>query len=375
LGGTLVLEGLKAITDAWKASTERDHYRECYQSARREFLALARIAKDSCKAGEPELYGVGITLEIAGDAVLIDEAISDGPAAKAGIRTGDELIAIDGHKIKKSEGKTTVIDQSALAALRGERDSTATLVYARSGITKTARLPRSFSVRKTLLEIDFDGSWNATFSQDSIDLRNVSGESLTHCTLLVTLHGTDGDSNRPIQRQHLHYVDRWPADEWRHAWYRSRAADGIAADESIDRVQRVVIELYADQYRDIITHEYAGTPDASEDIDRYVGLIDKHQKFTLGNIANNFFTDAGVSLQHDGTFVFIPDPKITVTLKRGSETRTVVFRASGKPWNAGSLSALALKDPSFNGMNPDRVEIDMEFPGSSKNMSLSWNLK
>jgi hypothetical protein len=374
LAATLIRESIKAIADAWKGSKERDNYRELYRLARGESLELANVAQRRCKGRSPVACGVGIAVDITDEAIVVHEAFANGPAGNAGLRKGDELLAVNGDMIKKSIGNRTVVDEKVFLGLRGERDTTVKLTYSRGGVTKIVELRRSYASKQTLLDIDFDGSWNAIFAQDALDLRNVSGEKLTNCTLLVTLQGTHGDSEKRVQRQHLHFVDQWPADEWRYAWYRSSTADGIAADESLDRVQRVVIELYSDQYRDTITHEYAGTPAFDEDIDRYVGLINKHQKFTLGYIADNILTDAGVSLQHDGTFTFIPDAKMTVTLKRGKDARTVVFRRFGKPWSAGFLSAYALKDSSFNGMNPDRVEIEMEFPDSSKKTSLSWNL-
>ena len=35
---------------------------------------------------------------------LVAEAIKDGPAAKAGIKTGDTIVAVDGERIKEAEG-------------------------------------------------------------------------------------------------------------------------------------------------------------------------------------------------------------------------------------------------------------------------------
>ncbi len=374
LAGIVIRESIKTIADAWKASRERDTYREQYRLARGESLALGRVAEKRCKGHPPIAYGVGLSVDITDEAIVVHEAFADGPAGKAGLRKGDELIAVNGDRIKKSAGNRALADEKVFLALRGERDSTVNLIYSRGGVPHTVELRRSFASRNTLLDVNFDGSWNATFAQDAIELRNASGEKLTHCTLFVTLQGTHGASVKRAECQHVHYVDEWPPDESRFGWYRSSTAEGVAAGESLDHVERIIIDLYSDQYRDTIAHDYAGTADCDQDIDRYVGLVQKHQKFTLSHIADNVFTDAGVSLQHDGTFAFVPDPKLTVTLMNGSNRRTVVFRASGKPWNAGYLSGYALTDPAFNGLHPDRVAIDMEFPGSPRKTSLSWNL-
>ncbi len=309
-------------------------------------------------------YGIGVAVHTTDDALLIDQAIPDSPAAKADLRKGDEIIAVNGKPVKTSGAGGTSVDRNAFRALRGPRNSTVKVTYSRGGITKTIDLPRSYGFNFRLFDVDFDGSWNTIFAHDALSLQNVSDTELTNCTLLVTLLGTHGDSQTPVKRQHLHYVGLWPANQTRFTRYRSSSAAGIASDESLDHVSRVVVDVYSDQYRDTITHEYADTPAFDEDIRRYVGLVERSQTFRINVITNNFLTNAGISLRHEGNWVSIPDPKITVTFRSGNDARSAVWRASGKPWNAGALSSYALKDPSFNGMRPDRIDVDMEFPGS-----------
>lgn len=370
--GTILLESLKAIADAWNTSQQRDSHRDHYRLARAESLALASVAKKRCTGTAPVGYGVGIAADITDDAIVVADAVADGPAAKAGIRKGDEIIAVDNKPVKRKKGPASEIDDAVFLALAGPRNSKVKLTYSRGGTQRTVELSRTFSFPIDIFAIDFDGSWNAALPYDGLSLRNSSDTELTNCTLLVTIIGTHGDSDKVVQERHLHFVDKWPANHSRYARYQSSSATGIATAESVDRVQQLVFDIYSDQFRDTIKYQYAGTPAFEEDTDRYVGLIGKQQKFTLTFIGDNAFTDAGVTLQHDGTFPAIPDPKLTVKLSRGNDVRTVVWRASGRHWGSGTLSAYALKDPSFNGMNPDRVDIDLEFPDSSKKISRFW---
>jgi hypothetical protein len=373
LAGTLIVEGIKTIADSWNATKEGDKYCDSYQLARRESLSLADIAKKRCKGVAPVAYGVGLSAVPTGDTMVVDEAFADGPADKAGIRKGDKVIAVDGKPIHKSSEKGSVIDPDVFLALRGPRDTRVRLTYSRDGTATTVELARSYAVSISVFDIDFDGSWNATFPVDGLSLRNISGADLTNCTLLVTIQGAHGDSEKLVQQRHLHFVATWPANQVRYAAYRSSTAGGIATDESIDRVQRLIIELYSDQYRDTIEHEYAGSVAYQKDVDRYVDLVEKNQKMGLSFFSDDLLSDAGVRIQHDGKFPAIPDPAMTVTLTQGNTVRQKSWRSSGKAWKAGFPSREWLSDPSFNGMKPDRIEVELEFPGSSKKSSFSWD--
>ena len=68
-----------------------------------------------------EFYGIGVVLpgdkEIEEEALPFIEIIPDGPADKAGIKTGDKLIEIDGHAIKGLK-----IDE-VMSKLKGERNT------------------------------------------------------------------------------------------------------------------------------------------------------------------------------------------------------------------------------------------------------------
>jgi hypothetical protein len=372
LAGTLIKEGLKVVVDAWNLSKQCDNYCNHYRSARMQSLALAEIGKSRCTGKAAIGYGIGIAVDINEDSIVVAEAIANGPAAKAGLLGGDEVIAVNGKPVKRTTAGTTKIDQEAYRSLGGPRDSKVKLTYARAGVNNNVELSRTYAFNEDLLDIDFDGSWNATLSHDGLALRNISGKDLTHCTLVVTLIGTNGDGDVPARQRHLHYVEQWPSNQQRFARYPSSTAEGITAGESVDRVQNLLVEVYSDQVRGTVEYQYAGTQAFEADVDRYVGLIRQKQTFDLTFIGDTVLTNAGITLQHDGPFRFIPDPKMTVKISRGKDVRTKVWRASGKPWNSGTFSAYALKDPSFNGPDPDQIEVEFEFPGSTKKLARVW---
>jgi carboxyl-terminal processing protease len=59
------------------------------------------------RARRSGLAGAGITLIRSGNAVLVQSVIADGPAALAGIRAGDRIVAVDDQKLR-GESATTV---------------------------------------------------------------------------------------------------------------------------------------------------------------------------------------------------------------------------------------------------------------------------
>jgi hypothetical protein len=374
LARTLIVEGTKLIVDAWNESTERDNYVANYRRAREQSLTLAEIAARRCTGRAPVVYGVGLRVRSTGDALTIREVVPGGPAATAGLRKGDQLIAVDGQPVAKVEAGKTTINQNIYLSLRGPRDSNVAVTYARDGRNTTVELQRNFVNRETLLDIDFDGSWNATFPDDRLALRNSSGAELTHCTLLVEILGAQGDSDKLVHERHLHYVERWPANQWRYARYRSSVAKGVATDESIDRTQRLNIELYSDQFRDTIAYQYAGTAAFESDVNRYVDQITRDQRFSLTFTGENLLSHAGVGLRHDGKFGFVPDPTVTVTLVQGNTSVTNTWPSTGKTWKAGFWSDKSLHDSSFNGLNPERVDVVLQYPGATKPSKYSWKL-
>jgi len=84
--------------------------------------------------------GIGIQIAVAGDALNIEEPIKDGPAAKAGLRRGDQIVKINGA-LTAGLGI-----QDAVGKLRGEPGSQVTLTVLRPATRETRdyRLQRNF---------------------------------------------------------------------------------------------------------------------------------------------------------------------------------------------------------------------------------------
>ena len=81
--------------------------------------------------------GAGLTLARRGTAIVVQEAIQDGPAAVAGIRHGDVIIAVDGRPVRRHT------EDVVAGWIAGPADTDVVIVWrGRGGRTRTARLQR-----------------------------------------------------------------------------------------------------------------------------------------------------------------------------------------------------------------------------------------
>lgn len=111
-------------------------------------LILALAAGGGCSEPKkvdgypPQFAGVGLELEVVDDRVLVIQPIAEGPADSAGIKAGDQILAING---KSTEGMSL---GEVVTRLRGRPGSQLTLslvrddgklvvVLRRSQLTKT----------------------------------------------------------------------------------------------------------------------------------------------------------------------------------------------------------------------------------------------
>lgn len=87
--------------------------------------------------------GVGIEVSAKGDSITIVSAMPDTPAEKAGIKSGDKIISIDGKSIKNG----SVAD--AIKGMRGKIGSVLKLSVTREGESK----PLDFELKRELIRI------------------------------------------------------------------------------------------------------------------------------------------------------------------------------------------------------------------------------
>lgn len=85
-----------------------------------------------------ELAGVGIVLQTSAQGQVIDKLVLGGPAADAGLREGDRIVAVDGEP---TDGKTLA---SVVGSLRGKAGSNVAVTVdggasGRSVVTLTRR--------------------------------------------------------------------------------------------------------------------------------------------------------------------------------------------------------------------------------------------
>jgi len=103
----------------------------------------------------PELYkelevetqghfgGIGIEISILKDVLTVVSPIEDTPAYKAGVKSGDQIIKIDG----KSTKDITIME--AVKKLRGLKDSKVTITIMRENMSK----PKDFIMKRAIIQV------------------------------------------------------------------------------------------------------------------------------------------------------------------------------------------------------------------------------
>ena len=89
--------------------------------------------------------GLGLTLRPRGSAILVESAVQDGPAALAGVRPGDMIVAVNGERVHGRDAA------GAEALIAGPDDSAVTLTWrSRNGRLHSARLVRAMVPPETV---------------------------------------------------------------------------------------------------------------------------------------------------------------------------------------------------------------------------------
>lgn len=90
--------------------------------------------------------GVGIEWHPQGDQALILRVFPEGPAAKAGIRAADRVVAVDGKKVARADGF------AAMQTVKGVEGTDVTLRIARTGAAQRDYVMKRAEIRRPVIE-------------------------------------------------------------------------------------------------------------------------------------------------------------------------------------------------------------------------------
>ncbi len=90
--------------------------------------------------------GVGIEWHPQGDQALILRVFPEGPAAKAGIRAADRIVAVDGKKVARADGF------AAMQTVKGVEGTDVTLRIARTGAAQRDYVMKRAEIRRPVVE-------------------------------------------------------------------------------------------------------------------------------------------------------------------------------------------------------------------------------
>jgi carboxyl-terminal processing protease len=93
-----------------------------------EFLGASQM-KELNESIDQKLAGIGIALSVDGGAFIVQSALADSPALKAGLRTGDRIYAINGTELNESSKMAAVVKM-----LRGPVGTPVSVAIQRDGV-------------------------------------------------------------------------------------------------------------------------------------------------------------------------------------------------------------------------------------------------
>jgi C-terminal processing protease CtpA/Prc len=73
-------------------------------------LAVALAAFGPAQAEDPPEGSIGVQIQIDEGKIVVVEPIKDGPADKAGIKTGDVIVKVDDYKVKDNVEQEDLAD-------------------------------------------------------------------------------------------------------------------------------------------------------------------------------------------------------------------------------------------------------------------------
>ena len=147
------------------------------------------------RARRSGLAGAGITLVRQGNAVLIQSIIADGPAALAGLRSGDRILEVDDQPVGRETAATVA------SWIAGPEDTLVDVVYrGRDGRARTIELMRAMVPPETIFSeragdiqiIRITGFNRRTDARLSHELERILGAPRPPAGLIIDLRGNRG---------------------------------------------------------------------------------------------------------------------------------------------------------------------------------------
>ena len=350
--------------EAWEKSVEfrrkviaetdpaklREHYRDARFRMRQAAKALKKTADvfQNTTVRRPGFTGMLLTESNGG--IVVESVEASSPAQTAGIKAGDQLLMVDGKSVA---GKKVA---EAVAMVRGIEGTTVELQLAKAG---RVSLRRSLIKGVSPFTPAYHYSFNGTFDGDALSLKNETGSTLTHCTLLV--HCEDDKTFMC----HTHYVPEWKTGTVLNAEYLQ--GSDFHPWENFETANIVKVWLVSDQLSEEFEVSYS-----SEVRDRDIKNYCDQVKMTLSSLSKESAGDAGVAISFAGLPRLQPS-KILVTLVQGKGTTALKKTVSwdGFVWQPDTVKRF--RSEHFNQLAPDSYIIELNFPGSNYQARFLWD--
>lgn len=221
------------------------------------------------------------------------------------------------------------------------------------------------------LSVDLQGSLDSYYTEDWLEMRNISGKTLTDCTLIVTTTGWHNGSSDLYSETHVHYVNSWSPGTYMTASYPSQVHTGIASNISIDVIQTVRIDLFSDELRDNIEYTYHGD-NYDNDLKAKMEKIAPSFYGSWYRYDTNYFLNDGWNCHFTGAAT-IPASHVRIRASNGSQEVAIVWNLKSNRFAPGSSNSRFFQDERFQAIRPNNVEMDFYFPHSDYVYSINWD--
>lgn len=210
--------------------------------------------------------------------------------------------------------------------------------------------------------VDFDEDPKGEL--DWISLTNTSGIELTHCTVLVTLLGKDGE-----KCTNIHYVEKWaPGEAVDISYFPGWECQGeMVGRATVKQPASLTFSIYCDQMtQENQKYEYRGA-ERDRDLENLlsdVQLSARYQPFVDGMLWD---TACELTVSYKGCEL-IGEPTIEAVLYSGDQTYTENLLR--EVWKTDE--SLTIKFPTMKG-KVDRYEVHLKFDDSQVSRSITGN--